>query len=131
MPSNKCRILCIDDNDDTCFMLFSLFQPHGYETTTASSIAEALQLARSEEFDLYILDSRLPDGSGIDLCQQLRELAPTTPIIIYSGAAYEIDRRKGLHAGATAYIAKPEIDGLTNTVNELLLDKKCIAVGAM
>jgi DNA-binding response OmpR family regulator len=130
MPSNNCRILCIDDNDDTCFMLSCLLQPQGYEVATASSIQKALQLARTGQFDLYILDNRLPGGSGIDLCQQLREIAPETPIIIYSGAAYEIDRRKGLRAGATAYIAKPEIDGLTSTVNELLADKKCIAVGA-
>jgi DNA-binding response OmpR family regulator len=131
MPSNKCRILCIDDNDDTCFMLLSLLQPHGYEVATVCTTTEGLQLACDEDFDLYILDNIFPDGSGTDLCQRLREMAPEKPIIMYSGAAYEIDRRKGLRAGATAYIAKPEIDGLTNSVNELLADKKCLALGVV
>lgn len=131
MHPTKCRILCIDDNEDTCFMLSCLLQPQGHEVVTASSITEALQLARSERFDLYILDNLLPDGSGVDLCQQLREFDPSTPIIFYSGAAYEIDRRKGLRAGATAYVAKPEIDGLTNTVNGLLFDRNCLSAGAM
>jgi DNA-binding response OmpR family regulator len=131
MSFNKCHILCIDDNEDTRFMLTCLLQPHGHEVMTAGSIEEALQLTSSSHFDLYILDNRLSDGSGIDFCQQLRALAPETPIIIYSGSAYEIDRRRGLRAGATAYVAKPEIDGLTNTVNGLLMDKQCMAVGTM
>jgi DNA-binding response OmpR family regulator len=131
MLSNKCRILCIDDNEDTCFMLSCLLQPQGYDVVTAGGMTEALQLSRSEHFDLYILDNRLRDGSGLDLCQQLREFDLETPIIFYSGSAYEIDRRKGLRAGATAYVTKPEIDGLTNTVNGLLVDKRCIAASAM
>jgi DNA-binding response OmpR family regulator len=131
MSSTKCHILCIDDNEDTCFMLTHLLQAQGHEVVTVSSIKEALQLAPGEHFDLYILDNRLPDGSGIDLCQQLRELAPQTPIIIYSGLAYEIDKRKGLRAGASAYVAKPEIGGLTETVNGLLVDKDCLASGAL
>lgn len=124
MLSANQRILCVDDNDDTCYMLITLFGRANYQVQAAGSVDAALKLAQSEPFDLYILDKRFPDGAGVDLCRRLRELTPRTPIIFYSGDAYESDRREALAAGAHSYLTKPQIDLLVETVNRLLTNGK-------
>lgn len=119
MQSPRRRILCVDDNEDTCFMLTTLLG-RDYETKSAAGVGATMELARREHFDLYILDNRFPNATGPELCRRLRELHPETPIIFYSGAAFESDREEGLRAGAQAYIVKPNIDSLTEAVRRVL-----------
>ena len=125
MPEVKCRILCVDDHRDTSEMLQMLLSHEDYEVMTAVTIAEALELAKSESFDLYVLDKRLPDGSGLELCQKLTELTPHVPCLFYTGDAYELHRQQVMAAGADHYVAKPDIDGLIEGVRKLLADKEC------
>jgi CheY-like chemotaxis protein len=120
MPPAKRRILCVDDNEDNCFMLTNLLSREGYEIKSAETIEQALLFARKDSFNLYVLDSWLSKGSGTDLCQQIREFDPQTPIIFYSGAAYESDKQEALQAGANAFVAKPHIDELLQTVTRFL-----------
>jgi two-component system OmpR family response regulator len=127
MPTAKCRILYVDDHEDTSFMLTHLLGQSDYQVVTASSMSEALSRIRHEKFDLYILDKRLPDGSGLDLCRKLNEATPDVPVIFYTGDAYALHREEGLCAGAEAYVAKPNIDELVATVNECLADTECAA----
>ena len=127
MQPAKCRILCVDDHEDTSFMLTHLLGRSDYEVVIANSIKDALRLIKEEQFDLYVLDKRLPDGSGLELCQKLNAATPDASIIFYSGDAYELHRREGLCAGAEAYVAKPNIDELISTVQHLLADKECSA----
>lgn len=125
MPQPKCRILCIDDHEDTSEMLKLLLTQEDYEVMTAISMQEALSLATTEQFDLYVFDKHLPDGSGIDLCSTLNEITPGVPCIVYSGDAYDIHRSEALAAGADAYVAKPDIDGLIDNVRKLLSQREC------
>ena len=74
---------------------------------TGSTIETGLALARSQDFDLYVLDSWLPDGSGLDLCRRIREFDKVTPILFYSAAAYESDKDLAIGSGAQAYLIKP------------------------
>jgi CheY-like chemotaxis protein len=127
MQPSKCRILCVDDHEDTSYMLTHLLGHSDYEVLTARSIDDALRLIKSEDFDLYVLDKRLPDGSGLDLCRKLSAVTPDTPIIFYSGDAYDLHRQEGLCAGAEAYVPKPRVDELIETVQRLLEDKECAA----
>ena len=126
MPENKCRILCVDDHRDTSEML-CLLLGQDYEVEIAATMEEAKSLAAEKEFDLYVLDKRLPDGTGLQLCQTLTTLTPQIPCIFYSGDAYAIHRSQAFEAGATAYIPKPDIDQLINTVHEILSAKECAA----
>lgn len=128
MQPSKCRILCVDDHEDTSFMLTHLLGYSDYEVLTARSIEDALNLIKSGHFDLYVLDKRLPDGSGLDLCRKLSAVTPDSPIIFYSGDAYALHREEGLCAGAEAYVPKPHVDELIETVQRLLADKECAAV---
>jgi|ERR1044071_1301318 CheY-like chemotaxis protein len=127
MQPAKCRILCVDDHEDTSFMLTNLLERSNYEVVTASSIRDALRRIEKEGFDLYILDKRLPDGSGLDLCKMFTEVTPHVPVIFYSGDAYALHRQEGLCAGAEEYVSKPEIDKLIEAVERLLAEKDCAA----
>ncbi|HYY57772.1 MAG TPA: response regulator [Pyrinomonadaceae bacterium] len=115
MLNTPSRILFIDDHADTCYMVKAWLGLANYEVATAQSMARGLQLARSEPFDLYLLDTRLPDGSGRELCEKIREFDRTTPIIFYSGdAPDQLD--SALECGAQDYVMKPELDGLQKAI---------------
>jgi two-component system, OmpR family, response regulator len=105
--SARKRILYIEDHEDSREMLVSLLGFSGYEAATATTVADGLCLAMVEQFDLYILDSRFGDGTGVDLCRKLRALHPDIPIIFYSSSAYDHDIEAGLAAGAQHYLIKP------------------------
>src|SRR5438128_11524704 len=100
MPEIKCRILCVDDHEDSSQLLKLLLAESDYEVSIAGTMDEAIRLAQANDFDLYVMDKHLPDGSGIDLCRKLGELTPGVPCIFYTGDAYEIHRQEALAAGA-------------------------------
>ena len=125
MLKTKCRILCVDDHHDTSEMLQVLLSDEDYEVQTAGSIDEATRLAAENEFDLYVLDKRLPDGTGLDLCETLNKLTPGVPCIFYTGDAYAVHRYEVMAAGASAFVPKPNIDQLIETVHKLLAQEQC------
>jgi CheY-like chemotaxis protein len=130
MADKKCRILYVDDHDDSAEMLKLILADVDYEVETASSIEQALQKAEQREFDLYVLDKRLPDGSGLELCKRLNALTPDVPCVFYTGDAYEIHRVEAIAAGADAYVPKPDIEKLIETVNGFLTERQCAAGSA-
>ena len=125
MSQPKCRILCVDDHEDTSEMLSLLLSQEDYHVVCAKNGQEALSFAGKEEFDLYVLDKRLPDGDGLLLCQKLTEITPGVPCMFYSGDAYELHRHQALAAGAAAYVAKPDIESLIENVRKLLAERQC------
>ncbi len=127
MPQVKCRILCIDDHEDTSEMLKLVLAHENYEVDIAVTVQEALRTASTKEYDLYVMDRRLPDGSGLELCQKLTKITPGVPCIFYSGDAYDIHRSEAFAAGADDYVAKPDIDGLIESVHQLLSQRECAA----
>ena len=121
MPSNtRSRVLCVDDDEDACEMLSVLMKAYDIDATCVRSAAEVWSLIKAESFDLYMLDGWLPKLDGFELCRQIRESDPKTPILFYSGAAYDADKQKGIAAGANAYVTKPDLDGLIETMKGLL-----------
>ena len=116
------RVLFVDDNEDARFIVATILERAGYEVRTAATSTEGLRLARAEVFDLYILDNRLPDRTGLELCRQVREFDRQAPIVFYSGASREIDKQVAISAGAQAFLTKQvSAEELTATVGELLL----------
>lgn len=101
------RVLYIEDHDDTRELVTLVLEQKSIEVVTGSTIRSGIALAESQHFDLYLLDSWLPDGSGLDLCRQIREFDKITPILFYSAAAYEIDKHQAINSGAQAYLIKP------------------------
>lgn len=107
MEQTKARILHVDDHQDTRLMMAALLQDSGYGVLTAGSVAEGVELAKEISFDLFILDVRLPDGTGVELCQRLRVLHPRAPILYYSAYGDESDHQEALKACGDAYLKKP------------------------
>ena len=121
MPPHAKRILCVDDDEDTCKMLCGLLGLVGCHATTAGTAAEALELIARERFDLYLLDNWLPGRSGVELCREIRRSDASTPVVFYSGAALVSEREEALAAGAQAYLVKPgDVAALVETVRRLL-----------
>ena len=85
----------------------ALLQDRGYGVMTAGSVAEGLQLAKDIPFDLFILDVRLPDGTGVELCQKLREMHPSIPAIYYSAYGEPEEVESALAICGDAYLKKP------------------------
>jgi DNA-binding response OmpR family regulator len=104
---NSPRVLYIEDHEDTRELVTIVLEQKSYEVVTESTIESGVEVAGSQHFDLYLLDSWLPDGSGVDLCRRIREFDKVTPILFYSAAAYEIDRDEAIKSGAQAYLVKP------------------------
>ena len=129
MSVPKCRILYVDDHEDSSEMLKLILADSDYEVDAAGNMNQALVMARQQNYDLYVLDKRLPDGSGLELLRKLNQLTPNVPSIIYTGDAYEIHREQALAAGAEAYVAKPDIDKLIATVHRLLSERECATAG--
>jgi OmpR-family two-component system manganese-sensing response regulator len=113
------RILCVEDDRDTCEVL--RFVMTDYDFTTVSSVAAAEELIRSQKFEIYVLDNWLPDGSGVDLCEKIRQLGSTSPIVFTSAVGQRHDIELAMNAGADRYLVKPyEPETLVRTVKELL-----------
>ena len=125
MANPKCRVLCVDDHRDTSEMLQMLLAEEDYLVHTAATMEEACKKASHTEYDLYVLDKRLPDGTGMQLCETLSKLTPNVPCIFYTGDAYEVHRHEAFAAGAAAFVAKPDIEGLINAVHDLLANSEC------
>lgn len=121
MDTRKRHVLYIEDHADTRELVTRVLSERNYRVTTGATIVEALKLAQEHLYDLYMLDSWLPDGSGIDLCKRLREFDPSTPIMFFSGAAYETDKQTAINSGAQGYIIKPaDFDELCSEVGKLI-----------
>ena len=101
------HILCVEDDADSREMLTLLLRSEGHEVIAATSIADGLDLACRESFDLMILDNWVEGGSGVELCKAIRCFDTQTPILFLSAAAFDSDIKKGIEAGAQAYLIKP------------------------
>jgi DNA-binding response OmpR family regulator len=121
MTSTKKLILCVEDDPDTCEMMKLMLAPIGCEVETAGTVKDTVVKVGEREFDLFILDSTLADGNGLELCSELRRSRPGTPIIIFSGRSSSEEKEQGLAAGASAYLVKPGgIGELPSTAARLL-----------
>lgn len=128
MRSLKPRILCTEDDTDTREMIVYLLTEAGYDVDCIDSPSAALELARNEFFDLFLVDNWMQGMKGPELTRALRAFNRTTPILFYSAAAYETDKRDARDAGAQGYLVKPE--GVSILVAEVakLIEEAKIAV---
>ena len=121
MKSPTGLVLYVEDDDDTRELVTYVLAEINYRVIGAANGDDALMLARTNDFDLYVIDNWMSGGSGIDLCKKLREFDTRTPILFYSGAAFEIDKQQAFAAGAQGYLIKPAgPDDLIAEVNRIV-----------
>jgi DNA-binding response OmpR family regulator len=106
---DKPRILVVEDDLDLAEMLNAYFRVQDYEVLTASWGEEALRISREEPVSIILLDIRLPDIDGYEVCRQLRGQRQTenTPIIFLTEKRDRVDKLQGLELGVVDYITKP------------------------
>ncbi len=102
----KRTVLLVEDEASITEPLAEALEREGFETKIAPTAAEALELAGRMEPDLVLLDVMLPDGSGFDVCRELRQRSQV-PIIMLTARGEEADRVVGLELGADDYVVKP------------------------
>jgi two-component system, OmpR family, response regulator RegX3 len=102
----KRTILLVEDEESITTPLAEALEREGFATHVAQTVAEARRLGSRLRPDLVLLDLMLPDGSGLDVCRELRA-ASGVPIIILSARGEETDRIVGLELGADDYVVKP------------------------
>lgn len=103
------KILVVDDEAVLQEMIAYNLEQAGYQVLTASDGLSALEVARREQPDLIVLDIMLPGIDGLEACRRLRRepTSATTPIIMLTAKADEIDKVVGLEVGADDYVTKP------------------------
>jgi DNA-binding response OmpR family regulator len=80
------RVLCAD-NDDTCDLLTAMLGISDIEVKSAQTVTDAWRLAQNESFDLYLLETRFPDGDGFDLCRRLKRFPLGSPFFRHNKCA--------------------------------------------
>ncbi len=121
MTSPRGRILCTEDDPDTRELIIVTLELAGYDVKCTDNAEDTIAILRKKRFDLCLLDNWLPGTSGVDLCMKIREFDLKTPILFYSGAAYDADKERAFKAGAQGYLVKPvNADDLIGEVARLL-----------
>jgi DNA-binding response OmpR family regulator len=126
MQKTKGKILCVDDDPDTREMLTVLLGLGGHEVMATGSISEGIQLAIAHNIDLILLDWVLEDGTGIELCRELRSIGVTAPVLFYSGK--DITKElldDAMRAGAQGFLTKPvDVDTILQRVSDFIKQPK-------
>ena len=107
MAARRNRILVIEDDPAVAQSLKAGLERDGYAVTWKASGSDAVAYARDRQPDLILLDIRLPDLSGFDVCRELRRLGQRQPIIMLTVRGEETDKVLGLEVGADDYVTKP------------------------
>jgi CheY-like chemotaxis protein len=112
-------LLVVEDHDATRTVLERLLTRSGHLVATASTVHDALVAYKAAHFDAVISDLGLPDGSGIELMEQIQSIRPV-PAIALSGYGMEDDQRRTKEAGFFAHLVKPvNINQLRQLIDHL------------
>jgi len=125
--SSNARILVVDDERSMQEFLEIFFRSEGYEVVTAGDVQSALLHLEGNDFDVVVSDIQMPDGTGIDLLEAVREGSPETVVIMITAFASTETAIAAMKQGAYDYITKPfKVDEI-RVVIEKALEKQLLA----
>jgi two-component system OmpR family response regulator len=101
------HILVVDDDPEIRKLLGRYLDLQGLRVSLAADRRELEEKLSTQQIELIVLDVMLPDGSGLDICRQLRDRRPHIPVILLTALKEEVDRIIGLEIGADDYLGKP------------------------
>ena len=101
------KILVIEDENRMAELLKRGLEESGHTVGTATNVSEGLRMFAYEKQDIIISDIMLPDGSGFDLCRDIRRQNETVPILILTALGTTDDKLEGFDSGADDYMVKP------------------------
>jgi PAS domain S-box-containing protein len=115
------RVLIVDDEASFRSTFADILATRGYECKTAASVSEAIANIERESADIYLIDLKLPDGTGLDILTKVREVHPSAETIILTGFSSLSTAVQSLNLGAFGYLEKPyNIDRLFITLERAL-----------
>jgi DNA-binding response OmpR family regulator len=106
-PADGRHVLVIEDEPQMRALLADNLEFEGYRVTAVARGREALEAFDQEAFALVLVDIMLPDISGFEVCDRLRQRGSHVPIIVLTARTHEHDRVRGLDLGADDYVSKP------------------------
>ena len=110
------KILVVDDERSVTKLMENVFHKQGYETRSAASAEEALEILENEKIHVMFLDLNLPGMNGVELCRKIRKNMPMALIYAITGYASLFELSDCREAGFDDYFKKPvDIDTLTST----------------
>src|SRR5919109_3073033 len=119
--SGKAQLLIVDDEVNTLASLARAFRLAGHEATVCDNAAKALELAKSQPFDLILSDVVMPNKDGLSLLEDLKAQGVTTPVVMMSGQAHIEMAVRATRLGAIDFLEKPiSSDKLLLTVENAL-----------
>lgn len=125
MTNEKSRILIVDDDKGITGSLSMLLESEGYRTDVAHTVKEAIDKSYHNDYNLAILDIKLPDGEGTSLLKMLRQTSPKTMKIMLTGYPILENAVNSLNDGADAYFIKPvDLDKLLGMIKEKIEAQK-------
>src|SRR5689334_7860901 len=123
MSEGKRRILCAESNKDVGDLIALMLTRKGYEVETVQTAADCLKVAATDRFDLYILNDTYIDADSLELCQELREIDPVTPVLLFSleGSGPPPRPQEPVETGVKVYKSKTsDFVALVQTIDQLL-----------
>jgi OmpR-family two-component system manganese-sensing response regulator len=127
MSVSNSRILCVESYLESCELISQLLfvEKHNFDFSITHSPNRALSLIGEQTFDLYIVKSRLPEMTGVELCRRIRKLDAETPILFLTGKTRASECRVALAAGVSEYLILPvNLERLTTKVKQLLNERR-------
>jgi two-component system response regulator HydG len=128
MPA-KSRILVVDDNEDFCHNVTDILELRNYEVATTSNGFKALEMVERNGFDLVLMDIKMPGMDGLETFKKIKEIAPTTPVIMITAYAVEDLVKEALREGAFGALKKPlDFDRLFKLIEAAIAEGTLILV---
>ena len=119
------RILIVDDEHDLRMLVAERLGLEGYQVTEAGKVKDAIGKIAESEYDLMLLDVRLPDGTGLDILKFMKDSGRNTPVIMLTGTTGLDIAVESVRLGARDYVTKPaKISYLLHSIRELLAGEK-------
>jgi DNA-binding response OmpR family regulator len=100
-------VLVVDDNEDAVDIIARLLSQHGMTAVRAYSGQECLTIVRSRAIDVIVLDVMMPGMDGLEVCQHLKQVVPTPPIILLTAKDDMATRAAGMALGVSEFVVKP------------------------
>jgi len=127
--SKNLKVLVVDDNEEFCQNIKDILELKDYAVATAFDRFKALDLVKGNGFDLVLMDVKMPVMNGVDTFKKIKEIAPTTPVIMITAYTVEDLIREALKEGALGALKKPlDFDELFDIIDRVISDGSLILV---
>lgn len=121
--NSKAAILLVDDEEEFVNTLAERLEIRGFQPEVATSGQQAVELMAKRNFDVMVLDVKMPGMDGLKVMERAKDLRPDLPVILLTGHGSTDDGVQGMHQGAFDFLMKPlDIDDLISKIREALAE---------